>query len=354
MGDFLLDTRQGRRTLPAVNFVSGGQSTFDLPQTGFGVSLNLKLKGTATAGAGGGATMATYPYTPWSLIKRLRIFSNEGVELYNTSGIGNYLWQKTWRTAVDPAANPQSFLGGFTDPFGQYFAQTGNILANGSASFRAYLRHMFTWGENWQGGLILLQNTAVRYTVEITWGTVTDLFSAGSGNITLSGVTVTPTLEFAHLPSNPKNFPVLQYVNQVIEQSQSVLATGDFTYLPPTGNLYYRLISEFSNNGVPNLPSDITNLKMDYSQTQVPYNEEADNRLFDMRRFYAQDFPSGCWVWELAGGNGFPEVPTSRDIINTARLTDFEVVSTVASGVAINNMNARFIRGQLLPIRVSQ
>src|SRR5438552_18054678 len=83
MGNFLAATRQNYKTYGAVPLTTGTvQPSVSIPQSGLGAGLTVLVSGTVTAAAGGGATQATYPYTPWSFIKRFRIYSAEGLELY--------------------------------------------------------------------------------------------------------------------------------------------------------------------------------------------------------------------------------------------------------------------------------
>ena len=335
-GNFLLATRQGRKSLPAVAINAGQQVTFELPQTGFGAALNLLLQGSVATADGDSFTAKAYPAFPAAVVARIRVYSNEGVELYNTSGWGNIVYQTTLRTGVSPL--------------------DASLFSLTTEGFAINFRVPITWGENLQAGLILLQNTNVRYYCEITFSTVLQMNADGDEG-TLTG-TITPSLEFYHLPSRQQDYPLMKYLKQVVEDIKVIPGTGDFVYQPPTGNLYTRVLQEFVNKAsgafVPmTVKSDLTRLQLNYSQTQVPYDELVLNRLADQERWYGQALPAGVVAHELSLGNGFPEVPTSRDIINTSRLTDFNIVTGIGSSVTVDAAAyCRTIREQLLPIRV--
>ncbi len=348
-GNFLGNTRGNIKPFAVMPFSAGGLVPQDLPQSGYGVGVRAKLTGTATAS--GSATMAAYPPTPWSLVKNLRLFSTDGTELYQTSGWHNYVYQRTLRTGWDPARSPVNFLGGFTDPFTRYFGQTGNLTTGQSVNFGCTFWIPITWCRNWQNSLILLQNTASRYTLEVTWGTVNDLFSAGASNITLSNVQIQPILEFASIPTATQDLPDISYLKQVKEQIQPITGTGTTPYLAPTGNMYLKLISEFINNGAPMDMSKINLFSYNYSQTQYPYQVFPDDSLFEQAYNYGGDLPSAVYVRDFSLGNGFPEIGTFRDVINTARVTNFEMDYTLDSSLSLVNASVCQIREQLLPVR---
>ena len=349
---FLMMTRQNKKPFAVIPFSASGIAPQDLPESGFGAGLWLLLTGTATATAA--ATVAPYPPNPWSLVKNLRCYSTDGTELYQTSGWENYIYQKTLRTAFDPA---QSTLINFNPsnavqtPQSRYFSPLVNFAGAGSQTFRCMFHIPFTWGRNWQQGLILLQNTASRYTLEVTWGGVSDLFSVGAANVTLSNTQITPILEFASIPNDGDALPDIAFLKQVKSQVFPITATGTTPYLAPTGNAYTKLISVFENNGAPMDMSKITQITYNYSQTQFPYVENPDQMLWDNRYNYGGDLPAGVYSKDFSLGNGFPEIPTFRDVINTARVTNFEQDFTLDSTLVLTNAVVRQVREQLLPPR---
>lgn len=345
---FLMQTRQNIKPFAVIPFTANTPTPQDLPESGFGAGLRLLLTGTATAT--GAQTVKTFPPNPWSLVKNLRVFSTDGTELYQTSGWENYLYQRTLRTAFDPA---QSTLWAFntaggTAPQTRYFAPLTDFAGAGSQNFRCMFYIPFTWGRNWQQSLILLQNTASRYTVEVTWGSVTDLYAA---NVTLSNVQIQPILEFASIPNDSKALPDIAFIKQVKTQVFPITATGTSNYIAPTGNAYTKLISAFENDAAPMDMSKVTQFTYNYSQTQFPYVVNPDDQLWEGRYNYGADLPQAVYVRDFSLGNGFPEIPTFRDVINTARVTNFEMDFTLDSSLTLTNAIVRQIREQLLPPR---
>ena len=345
--NFLMQTRQNVKPFAVIPFTANTPTPQDLPESGFGAGLRLLLTGTATATAA--QNVLTFPPAPWSLVKNIRVFSTDGTELYQTSGWENYLYQRTLRTHFDTAIAPTDFnFASGTAPFTRYFVAPTNFAGAGSQNFRCMFYVPFTWGRNWQQSLILLQNTASRYTVEITWGSVTDLYAA---NVSLSNVQIQPILEFASIPNDSKALPDIAFIKQVKTQVFPITATGTTNYIAPTGNAYTKLISAFENNGAAMDMSQITQFTYNYSQTQFPYVVNPDDQLWEQRYNYGGDLPQAVYVRDFSLGNGFPEIPTFRDVINTARVTNFEMDLTLGSGLTLTNALVRQIREQLLPPR---
>src|SRR5262249_18689230 len=148
------------------------------------------------------------------------------------------------------------------------------------------------WGDSNLTGLLLLQNTGIRFTLEVQTGTITtvnDMFSATTGTVTDSAITCKPQLELYHLPADPKDDPDLAFVKTTIEDQQSITSTGDFVYRPILGNIYTSFLQEFVNNAAPLDITKVNSIKLSYAQSQVVYNMSPDMMLARQRRLYDRD-----------------------------------------------------------------
>jgi hypothetical protein len=90
----------------AMSYVSNGTSQQELPQTGFLHAIDLIFSVALTATT----QTAIYPGNPLALIKRIRLTTNEGADIWNTSGQGCYLYNKTLRSGWDSQKAYQSQL----------------------------------------------------------------------------------------------------------------------------------------------------------------------------------------------------------------------------------------------------
>ncbi len=119
-----------------------------------------------------------------------------------------------------------------------------------------------------------------------------------------------------------------------------------------TGNMVTQLIHELSNGATakPLDPSEVSLLRMDYAQTQVPYNMNPDLQLLRQAFLYGRNMPQGVYIWELSEALGLKELPTMRDVIDTLMLTNLQTEITL-SGVALSNSKLRTIKEWLVPNR---
>lgn len=363
VGDFNSATRQSIQTVtsivPATPGTAGEIQRRELPQSSFMAGLWLVFRGTTTAAAASTATQKPYPVLPYSYIRRIRIYNNQGVEFWNTSGYGAYLYQSCLRTGFDASVkHPDAQMVTVPTAFTRYFDQPTSLVASTSDTWRAGLWIPVSFGPGLSHGLQLLQDPAITYTVEVTFGDVTDLYSATTGTVTLSAVSMDMHIEEYSVPDEAIDFPRLAYSKTVLEDIQALsTGTGENSYRFVTGNIATRIIHEYSNTTdgteatrAAIAPASVTARAIRYAQTQVPYNENPDIALLRQRALYGRDLPQGVYTWELAQPLMLPELVGTRDAINTARLTDLFTFVTL-SGVTLNSSQLRTIREQLVANR---
>jgi hypothetical protein len=351
MGDFNRATRAARLQLPTASFVDSGISLIDVPQVGYLGAISLLLSGSNASITG---TQVTYPLQPFSLIRRIRLVTNEGAEIWNTSGWGAYLYNATLRTGLDYATNHSDYFGPGTDPFVRYYKATGN-LSSATGTFKCFWHLPVSWGPMNLTGLLLLQNPGVKFQIEITWGTNSDMWTSITGTPAIAA-TITPQVDLYHLPADQHDDPDLMFAKTVIEDQKTISGTGDFVYNPILGNTLNKVIQEFvqgpAGSYAPFNCTDFTSTKVTFAQSQVVYNINTDNHLADMRRWYGRDLPSGVLVHDWTIGNGMPEIPNGRDTFDTSQITDFSITTTIPSTTTVQSGSfCRTVREQLVQIR---
>lgn len=363
VGRFENDTRQQIITLSPMTPPNAGTAgqivTQQLPTSGYLSSIWMLLQGTTTTTSAQSTVVGTYPQPPWNFIRKIRVYTNMGVELVNLSGYGLYLYQSTLRSGldIDTIVNSLSYAatdGGSNNTVkSRYLAHPSSLGISSSETWKAGYYLPIAWGTGGKAGLQLLQDDAVKYYLELTFGDLTDLYASNSGSPSLSAVSVTPMVETFSTPRNPANRPDLSYSKVILEESQPFdTGTGVTTFKMVTGNMVTRLIHELSNGSTakPLDPSELSLLRMDYAQTQVPYNLNPDIQLLRQAFLYGRNLPQGCYVWELAEALGLPELPTMRDVIDTLMLTNLQSEITL-SGVTPSSSKLRTIKEWLVPNR---
>jgi len=358
IGDFNRATRQSLipvTTLTPPNpGTAGQQSRQNLPSSGFLGGLWLQVSGTTATGVGGSTVVNSpqYPEPPFSFIRRLRMVSNQNVEIINLSGYSLYEYSRTLRTMFDPATPfGKRVTPGPFDPSVRYYNPPVSLGASSSQTWIASYPIWSAWGWSLQSGVLLLQDPAITYQLEITWGDTTDLYASTSG-ATLSNVQATVMAELYSVPQFADDFPSMSFTKTVTEEIQPLTTgTGDNTFRFVTSNQLPRLMHEVVNNGVPINPANATTLKIQYASTQVPYVINSDLQLFRQRMLYGQDLHCGWWIQELSNSFGLPELVSNRDIINTAQLTDLFSIITLSGVTLTGTQFLRTVKEQLVANR---
>ncbi len=359
VGDFTRSTRQslipvGTLTPPNPG-TAGQQSRQVLPSSGFLGGLWIKLSGTTTTTSAQTTTVATnqYPIPPFPFLRRIRVFSNQNVEILNLTGYELHEYNKTLRTGFS-SANPfgDRLTPTALDPAARYFDSPASIGASATDTWAGSEPIWTSWGWSMQSGMILLQDPAIVYTLELTWGDTTDLYSSTSGTPALTNVQVQVMAELYSVPQFADDFPSMSFTKTVTSEIQPLTAgTGDNTFRFVTSNQLSRLMHEIVNNGLPVDMSAITALKMQYASTQVPYVITPDLQLLRQRMLYGQDLHNGWLCHELSNSFGLPELVSNRDIVNTAQLTDLQSILTLAGITLTGAQFLRTIKEQLIANR---
>lgn len=363
VGDFNAATRQSLQTLtslvPSTQGQAGVISRVELPQSSYFSGLWAIGSATVTAAAASTATAKPYPVLPSSMIRRYRIFNNQGVEFWNTSGYGAYGYMRSCLYGFDPAVKHlDAQMVSIANAQSRYWVTPTNLAATESQEIRWAQWFPVTFGPGLSHGLQLLQDPAITYTLETTWGDLTDIYSATTGTVTFTNQQIRLFIEEYSVPDAAEDQPRLAYSKTVLEDiTQLLTGTGENPYRFVTGNIATRILHELSNTSAGTeatraaIPyANITNLALRYAQTQTPYNIAVDPFLFRMRALQGADLPQGWINWDLSNPLMIPQLPGTRDALNTARLTDLFTFITL-SGVTLNLGQLRTIREQLVANR---
>jgi hypothetical protein len=357
--NFNATTRSFTQSLtPMVMQAPGTTTSLDLPQTGYLAAIDLIFTGTVTLSSGSVTPNATFP---WGLINGIQLRTNEGADIWNTTGWGANVYQNTLRSGFAPDVGFSQAMGtalayGRGNFITSYFDQpTGGSAITSTFNFALPVRLQLSWGEMLQAGLILLQNPGVRFTLSINWGTVGQIGTSESG-ITFSNAQVIPALELFLVPQEDTNQPDLSLAKTVLEDTQPITGAGVFQYSPPRGNTYTRLIQYFADGATgnpamtPSSTANVSQFQVVYSQTQNINNDLVANKLWRQRRLYGFDLYDGVYVHEYSLGNGCPEFPNGRDNIDTSQITDMSINTTIG-GTVTAGASVRTVKEQLVVVQ---
>lgn len=333
-------TRRFLRRQPSLSFTAGGTVSQELPQTGFLGGMILQVRGTTTTAAASTATVEDYPRGAQGILSRIKLTTNEGADIVNLSGQGLYLVNRCLRTAFDPFSDfPDQTIPGVSNPFDRYNAPPTSLGASSSQTWVGTYYVPISWTLANLQGLLLAQNLGVRFTLSVDWGSTTSLYSATTGTVTLSNVSLTPQLVMFAIPDEEVNYPDLRFTHNLIEEVPP-LNTNQYVFRPKLGNIYLRVIEEFVNpsggNFLPVDPSNFQQRDFSYAQVQNVESTFPDLDLFWQRMTYASDLPPGVYVREWQNGNGVLELGNTRDAVDSAQITDMQLSTQLASSLTLN------------------
>lgn len=294
----------------------GGTVTFQLPRTGLLARVYLKIRGTVS-----GTVTTANALGFSSIIRRVRLTANSGIDVFNMSGAGyHYLYHNMQEDEHDVA--PQS---------------DGQVAVT-ATTFNLDMVIPIQINQRDPVGLIMLQSEQTVLTLTVDFEADSGVVLSGGGTLV---ATVTPYLELFTVPVDSADWPPLNMVHQTLEDATAVAATGEFTYTWPRGNTYLQVIHGL---GYGHTPSD------DVDRVQVRLNQsdyliDVDVDWFDLERNYSAGTPRniGQFPIDLMGSAGLGMYDKMRDTINSALVTD---LATVLNATATGTLTT--VRRQLV------
>lgn len=320
-GGFAVNTR--RKILPlsgAITRPVGGGTfgPYTLPKTGLLARLYLALRGNiagtlTTPNALGNASMIT----------RVRVVANSGLDIFNVSGAGyNYLL----RNALESE---------YIDPAGQSTA-TSAVTA---AAFNLDMVIPIAVNMRDPSGLLMLQNEQTIVNLYIDW--LADASVATGATVTLT--TGDLFMEVFTVPPDPQDWPNLNIVHQCLEDQQQVPGAGDFPYNWPRGNTYMQILHGF---GIGAAGTDnFSKLALRVNQSDYLQNTPPDFLDLEFRLMRGRARPAGGVFIDLAASSGLGCYALARDLLNSALVTDLATVVTATGAGTLYT-----VRRQLLTL----
>ena len=340
-------TRQQLSYIPQQQMnVFGNTYTFGLGNTGYVANIYLMLSGTVTIPATPTGNWQTYPPLPYSLIRRLRIYTSENVELLNLSGWGLMFFLLRQKRLSTPPVDPIPYLNAagraalLTVPSG--------ALVAGAIPISGWFKVPIMTDDATMLGLLLIQTLDIRCYLEITMASASDLVTTGATLPSACAINVTPTVEFFSIPPGA-NQPNLAWVHTITEEIFPLTTTGDIIYRPPIGNVYMSLSGIIENSGAQLPPANINQVSLAYAQSVRPYYEPYLNHLARNKWNYGLTMPDGAFSFDFSLGSGDPGSDEPRDFLNSSQQTDLQILIN-ATGFTPVNGQIRVIREQLASI----
>lgn len=353
---------------PIVFATSGGNFPSSPVQIGLGHTgwlsrILINLTGTIAIGSGtisGG--WPTYPPLPWSLFRRIRVFTNTNSQLITTTGWGMYLLNRARRRNSFWDINPETnYLSAGNTTGASDNANNAQLVfrsptpgatptQNTTYYINATLEIPIMTSDSMMLGGLFLQSDAINAQLEITPPVAADY--AG----TIAGGTVTPNFvinvqtEWFEQPGDLRIHPNVQFSHDIIETNYPLTGTGQQNWRLPVGNTYLRTIACLENNGAGIPGYEISQVGMGYAQTQFPTIQPYGQHQAAAKLDYGAVWPDGTFAFDQDLGSGVAGLEEPRDFLNTSQFTDFQIQAVISSAVSLSGSNLRVLTEQLAPI----
>lgn len=318
-GGFAVNTR--RKVLPLTGAITRpvGGGTFGpltLPKTGLLARVYLALRGSVAGGASGANALGFS-----SIISRMRIQANSGIDIFNVSGPGyHYLLRNSLESE-------------YIDPVGQSTGTTA--VTNTTWNLDAVIPIALNMRD--PTGLIMLQNEQTIVNLFIDW--LADASVYGSSTVTLTAGDA--FLEVFTVPPDPKDWPPLNVIHQCLEDQQAIAAAGDFPYYWPRGNTY---VGVYHGCGIGAAGSDLFN-KFAVRVNQSDYLQSTPVDFLDMeyRLQKGRARPAGGVFVDLLATSGLGCYGLARDMFNSALVTDLASVITTTGAATLYTVRRQLV-----------
>lgn len=310
-GGFAANTRRKIVRQPALVYPAGGGLT-EMQIQSTGLLARIWLRITATI-AGAGAV--PNPLGVGSIIRRVAVRANSGLELHSYSGPG-YFWLLAdhLESEYHPIL-PTAVADGRT------------AVANGTYDLSMLIPISVSLMDF--TGLVLLQSKQIQVTLQVDWETEVAVNGAG----TVITATATPYVEYFTVPTLPEDKPNLGRAHLILQDDRAVPGAGEYVYEPIVTPRYLQIIHGL-NYGVAGA-DDVDMVRLRVEQSNYLY--DADINLFDLEweTFHRGARPGGVWAYDFMAPSGLGNYGGARDLVNTAQITSFESVFN-ALGVGTN------------------
>jgi hypothetical protein len=317
-GGFNASTRRKTARLDLLTKpAGGGTSTIVLPKIGLAARLYLAIRASVA-----GTLTVPNALGLSSIIRRVTLNVNGGNDIMSLSGAGySYLLQDELEE-YNGAATPQNV------------GKSAVAVVTG-ANLDMVLPLMFNMRD--PVGLLMLQNEQTTVQLTINWEV--DANVATGATVT---ATCQPYLEFFTVPADPADWPPTNVLHQILEEQLPNAATsGNLVYSWPRGNTYLQVLHGY---GIGVTPADNFNhyrLRVNQSDSLV----DADLDYISMEYAYQKGRVRNAGVIpvDLLGSSGLGNYGLSRDLFNSALVTDLASIITVTAAGTLYTLRRQLV-----------
>jgi hypothetical protein len=331
---FKQQTRRNFHPIKSQSVAESNTYRIEIPKSKLLSKLYLRLTGTITATHATETSYVAHEAGVANLINRVQVTSHQGFMPVNAKGRSLRILNQCIN-GIDAESSSTAA--------GRYkHIQPVVSSAGGTAnSFVTTLEVPIQVNDRDPVGLIMLQNGEVLLTLDVTIGAKGDIAPASSGyTFALSAMTLEVYGDTFSIPADPNARPDLSILKMITEQQETLAATINTIELP-IGNTYRRIIMQILDSSDDLISDAVVNgdIELVFQQSDTPLKFDPDMLALENRIQYGGALPAGVFVLDFASNEGLADLASSRDYIDTARVTKFDLkIPTSAAGSVILTM----------------
>jgi len=295
----------------------GGITTLELPKTGFLARLWLRINATAS-----GTITSPNPLGASSIIRRVRLSTNSGIDIFSVSGPG-------YAYLLDELLESEFHRGQ---------SQNEGRTAVSAASFNLDMVIPVQVNLRDPIGLVMLQNEQLQVILTVDWEA-----DANVGTGATVTATCDPYLEYYTVPIDPEDYPPLNVIHQIQEDTMLVAGAGDTIYNVLRGATYLQMAHGL---GIGVSGADgFSRCVLRMNQSDTIYDVTPDFLTMQSRLLRGRARVPGTIPFDFMASSGLGTYGLPRDLINSALVTDFQSVITATGAGTLYTL-----RRMLLPL----
>jgi hypothetical protein len=312
-------TRRKVIALGTKSYAAGATMTWDIPKTGLLSAIMLDVQITTGAGVPG----APHAMGASAAINRVRLIANSGIDLINISGPGYHFLMR-------------NFIEDFRDAVPSASAAATAVAAATSYDYSMFLPVAINNRDPL--GLFMLQNeaTLLQLTLECL-----DPVSLGGAGVSYATYNVTPYVVIFSVPADPKDWPPLNVIHQVIEETRAVSAAGAFEYKWPRGNTYCQVLHGMGIDAVPTDNFSAVNLTVNQSDRLWDMSPNSLDIEYGVSHGVAR--PAGVVAIDFLGSSGLGTFGSARDMLYSALVTEIATNFTAAAAGTLYTIRRQLV-----------
>lgn len=316
-------TRQNYQMLPNVTVTSGATTMqFSLPKSRLLSKIYLRVSAVVNVKHASKTTIAGDEYTPYKVIRKCNLDLNNGFAPFTVSGTDLAIYNSVDRNAkkIYEKSNYRNA------------SETGEYVASPEGTDNAFdyvLELPVTLNPRDPIGMILLQNDQTNVTLNVDIANGVDIFAGTDTTgyeVTIKKVVGEVCLETFSIPANEMAFPDLTVLKLVNGRTDSMPAVGQQIIKLATGTIYRKLVVQILDEDGKAVPeTDLTNIELVFNQADVNVSiSPAMLRAINTAEL-GYELPKGVYVFDFSAGGNLPNYGSTRDFIDTDKLTEFWV-----------------------------